>query len=272
MKGVIMRITAFAIIIIISIYAGQGLAEEPKKIQDNSFLIEEAYNQEDGVVQHIQAFQYQKKSKEWLYTFTQEWPVPKQAHQFSYTIPFAHLQGDGSRTGISDIALNYRYQLIMKDNVALAPRFSLLLPTGDYREGFGNGALGYQVNIPLSIELSHKWVTHWNAGATVTPRAREASGAKGDLWGYNLGASVVYLLSENVNVLTEVVWNASQALQPDGSKVWENSFFINPGARFAINFKSGLQIVPGISFPIGVGSSRGEYGVLLYLSFEHKLF
>ena len=41
----------------------QSMAEEPKKIQDNSFLLEEAYNQEDGVVQHIQMFQYFKKSK-----------------------------------------------------------------------------------------------------------------------------------------------------------------------------------------------------------------
>jgi hypothetical protein len=52
----------------------------------------------------------------------------------------------------------------------------------------------------------------------------------------------------------------------------EKSFFINPGMRFAVNCKSGLQIVPGICFPIGVGPSKGEYGVLLYLSFEHPLF
>ena len=65
----------------------QAMADEPKKIQDNSFLLEEAYNQEDGVIQHIQMFQYLKKSKDWFYTFTQEWPVPKQAHQLSYTIP-----------------------------------------------------------------------------------------------------------------------------------------------------------------------------------------
>jgi hypothetical protein len=39
-----------------------------------------------------------------------------------------------------------------------------------------------------------------------------------------------------------------------------------------MNFKSGLQIVPGIGVPIGVGPSRGEYGALLYLSLEHPLF
>jgi hypothetical protein len=39
--------------------------------------------------------------------------------------------------------------------------------------------------------------------------------------------------------------------------------------RFAIDFPSGLQIVPGLSFPIGMGPSQGDYGLFLYLSFEH---
>lgn len=47
-------------------------AEGAKKIQDNSFLVEEAHNQEAGVVQHIQSFMYLRQSKEWAYTFTQE--------------------------------------------------------------------------------------------------------------------------------------------------------------------------------------------------------
>src|SRR6266571_6660688 len=54
-------------------------------IQDNSFLVEEAYNQEFGVVQHIQSFQRLWNREDWAYTFTQEWPVdasPK--HQLSY--------------------------------------------------------------------------------------------------------------------------------------------------------------------------------------------
>ena len=35
------------------------------------------------------------------------------------------------------------------------------------------------------------------------------------------------------------------------------------------NFDSGLQIVPGVAVPVGVGPSEGEYGVIGYLSFEH---
>jgi hypothetical protein len=44
---------------------------------------------------------------------------------------------------------------------------------------------------------------------------------------------------------------------------------ISPGIRWAYNFKSGLQIVPGIAVPIGAGPSRNERGIILYLSFEH---
>ena len=65
------------------------LAEEAKRIEDNSFLLEEAYNQEEGVIQYIQAYQYSKKTKNWNYTFTNEIPVPNQTHQFSYTVPLA---------------------------------------------------------------------------------------------------------------------------------------------------------------------------------------
>jgi hypothetical protein len=251
--------------------AGPVSAEEAKKIQDNSFLLEEAYNQEDGVIQHIQSYLYNKETRDWLYSFTQEWPAPKQVHQLSYTIPVAHLE-EGDNTGLADIAINYRYQLIMSGPLAVSPRFSLILPTGDEKKGMGAGATGYQVNLPVSVEMGQQWVTHWNAGATFTPDAKEADGAKADTWGYNLGASIIWLTEETFNVMTEVIWNSLESVQSDGSKLREESFFINPGVRFAKNYKSGLQVVPGLSFPIGIGASHGEYGALLYLSLEHPLF
>jgi hypothetical protein len=248
-----------------------AFSEGPAKIQDNSFLLEEAYNQEDGVIQHIQSYVYNKKTRDWLYSFTQEWPVPKQAHQLSYTIPVAHLQ-EGDKTGLSDIAINYRYQLIMDGPLAVSPRFSLILPTGDEKKGMGSGATGYQANLPVSVEIGHRWVTHWNAGATFTPDAAEPGGSTADAWAYNLGGSVIWLANETFNVMTEIVWTSMEAVQTGGSKLREESFFVNPGVRFAKNYKSGLQVVPGLSFPMGIGTSHGEYGALLYLSFEHPLF
>ena len=255
------------------VFSGRpGFAEEVKKIQDNSFLLEEAYNQEEGVVQHIQMFQYLKKSKNWQYTFTQEWPVPNQTNQFSYSIPILHMADPTNSSGIGDIALNYRYQAVFKDHIALAPRLSVILPTGDYKKGLGTDSVGFQTNIPLSVELSDKIVTHWNLGATYTPRSKEPGGAKADTTGFNYGASLIYLATENFNLMLEAAGTSGEAVQSDGSKQQANTFFINPGVRFAINFESGLQIVPGFSIPIGVGPSKGEYGGLVYLSFEHKMF
>ncbi len=264
-------------LILIVLICNGGFAEDVEelhgnKIMDNSFLIEEAYNQERGVIQHIQTFRYLEKSENWEYSFTQEWPVPGQRHQLSYTIPVSYLNDPVNETNIGDVALNYRCQLLFQEGVALAPRFSTLLPTGDYKEGFGSGALGYQVNIPLSLELSGKLVNHWNMGTTITPGNKETGGADADTFGYNFGTSLIWLVSGNFNLMCEAVWNSPESVQVDGRKTRNDSFFINPGARFAINFESGLQIVPGISFPIGLGHSKNEYGVFLYLSFEHRLF
>ncbi len=68
------------------------LAVEPpaKGIQDNSFFVEEAYNQEPGIVQHIvnvPAF-FMHGNNKVSFIFTQEWPILSQTHQFSYTIPY----------------------------------------------------------------------------------------------------------------------------------------------------------------------------------------
>jgi hypothetical protein len=47
------------------------------------------------------------------------------------------------------------------------------------------------------------------------------------------------------------------------------SIIVIPG-RWAHNFASGLQIVPGVAYAIGVGPSRGEQSAFFYLSFEHR--
>jgi hypothetical protein len=265
------KIVPFCIFTALLLFGNTVLAEEAKNIQDNSFLIEEAYNQEPGVVQHIQMFQYYQKSYDWFYTFTQEWPVPNQTNQFSYVIPVTRLYQDDA-TGLGDVMLNYRYQAVLNDTLALAPRLTLILPTGDYKKGLGTGTVGYQMNIPLSIQLSDKFVSHWNFGMTYTPHAKDTTGEKSNLLGYNYGGSIIYLATENFNLMLEAAGTSTETHPDIGLSSTSSTFFINPGIRFAINFRSGLQIVPGLSMPIGIGPSGGEYGALVYLSFEHPLF
>jgi len=246
--------------------------EEPVPIEDNSFLIEEAYNQERGVVQHVGTFLRARGSEGWMFTFTQEWPLFGRTHQLSYTVPIARA-GDGAarETGIGDVAVNYRYQIGGGEDewFAFAPRATVLLPTGASDRGHGAGGTGFQVNLPLSAVLPAGFVAHSNAGAHYTPRARDTFGNSAATRSVTLGQSVIWLAHPKLNFMLEATWTRGDEVTGPGQTVRTTEALLSPGVRGAIDFASGLQIVPGIAFPIGVGSSRGERAVFFYLSFEH---
>lgn len=252
----------FAIVILLAIAAVSFPAQD--RIEDNSFLIEEAYNQESGVIQFINTFR-RDRSGAWGYTFTNELPVGSQKHQFSYTIPVGN---SGSGTGFGDIALNYRYQAVLTKKVAVSPRATVLLPSGSRRKELGTGGVGLQFNLPVSVLLADKWVTHINGGATFTPRAKNAAGDKGATSDFFAGQSLIFLLRKDFNIMFEALYENRQRIVGPGVKSRENAVTLNPGIRWAHNFKNGLQIVPGISVPLGVGPSSGDRGLFLYLSFE----
>ena len=243
-------------------------------IQDNSFLVEEAYNQEDGVVQHINTFQRSRDTRDWIYTFTQEWPVGGLKHQLSYTVPMSHLaRAVDGHTGIGDIALNYRYQLLGDGEapVAISPRLSLLVATGDEKRGRGLGSSGYQFNLPVSAVLAPALVAHSNAGYTWTPNAKDDAGNRAYLRAWSAGQSLVWLATPRLNLMLEAIYARSQAVVGRDRTSTENSAFVSPGVRWSYDFPSGLQIVPGLAVPIGVGPSRRQKALFLYLSFEHPL-
>jgi hypothetical protein len=238
------------------------------QIQDNSFLLEEAYNQESGVVQHISAFE-RADGGDWAYGFTQEWPLGGIRHQLSYTVPVEKIDGFG--VGLGDVALNYRYQLAgnPEARTVAAPRFSVLLPTGDEEEGRGAGAVGFQVNFPVTLVLSDKIVTHWNAGATVIPSARNELGAEATTFTRNLGASLVWLVLPSLNLLVETLWLGEEFVVGNGTTRREEIAVLSPGIRAAFDLAGDLQIVPGIAYTIGVSRDASEDALFLYLSFEH---
>ena len=253
--------------------AGPRAGPPPPSIQDNSFLVEEAYNQNFGVVQHISNFTRLWNSKDWVYSFTQEWPVPGNArHQFSYTVTLPHAGAfPGSGAGIGDVLLNYRYQLVgdSQAKLAFAPRLSLICPTGDPALGRGAGGFGVQTSLPVSIVLGRRWISHWNAGATLVPHAQDELGDRAFSAGYNFGQSFIWLANPRFNLLLETAFSRAQSVTAPAKTEWSSSVFLSPGMRWAYNFKNGLQIVPGIGAPLGVGPSAGERGIFLYLSFEH---
>lgn len=272
-----MKFKTLIICIIVFQFTAKGQDENSSKfvkaIEDNSYFIEEAYNQEDRVVQHINNGYYTfGPVKNFMYSFTQEWPVSSQKHQFSYTVGYSWLDSKTVK-GIPDFLLNYRYQLTGHDDfLTMSPRFSIILPTGNEKKGLGNGVLGYQINLPMSKRLTNSFVCHANIGFTLLPRVKstDTNGAevKNTNWNINLGGSIIWLLSSNFNFMLEGVQNISSVADASNKIVTVNQTIISPGFRYAIDANN-LQIVPGLAFPISIQDGRSDTGLFFYLSFEH---
>ncbi|MDQ3622962.1 MAG: transporter [Verrucomicrobiota bacterium] len=242
-------------------------------VQDNSFLMEEAYNQEPGVVQHILNISrsvnrtHGGDEHEWALVFTQEWPFFSQKHQLSYTVPYSFVKaGEQSENGNEDVLLNYRLQALMETDrtPAFAPRLSLVLPAGDADRGLGNDTLGYQLNLPVSKVVSDRWTVHANAGGTLLP---EVNGR--DLVSYNLGVSAIYAVTPRLNLMLECVANWDEEVDDRGRKDRSFSAIASPGLRYAFNHSNDAQTVVGLAAPIGLTRDAPDYGVILYFSFEH---
>ena len=174
------------------------------------------------MVQHIFTFTHGTA------TFTQEWPVRGLNHQLSYMLP-------AQRNG-GDALLNYRYQLAGDGNarLAVAPRLSLMKRRG--------GGYGVDANLPVSIAVSDRFVTHWNAGATTIDHTTT----------WSAGGSAIVAPLPKVHLMLEARY--------DGKVLT-----VSPGVRWAHDVGK-LQIVPGIAAPIGSDHSRA---VFAYLSLEH---
>ena len=259
-------------IILSAAFVPRAFAQEPSKaIEDNSFLIEEAYNQEDRVVQHIFNGYYLSATKDMIYAFTQEWPMGTQTHQFSYTL--AYQSFNGRTSGFGDALLNYRYQLWdEKDWCWIAPRLSIILPTGKSAEGLGNGVVGLQINLPASKRWTNEFVSHVNIGATILPNVEGltsgGNSVRKTLPTYSVGASGIYLASEQFNLMLELLYNYSASISESGSVKFSSGTIVSPGFRYAINVGK-LQIVPGFAIPITLTPTTRDLNVFAYLSLEH---
>lgn len=238
--------------------------DEPFAISDNSFLVEEAFNQEAGVFQNI--FGGVRAAGAWTAAFTQEWPVASQTHQFSYTL--AWLDG-ASGPGIGDTLINYRFQAMTEGpgRPAFSPRLSLVLPTGRFSEGRGRGSPGLQVNLPFSKQEGDVYF-HWNAGLTWLPRAEQAVPGQDpeNLLMPFVAASGIYRVRPMFHFMLESVANFDESVAPGGT-VRETFFTLSPGARGGWNLGD-HQLILGLAVPVTWGGGDTDTGAFLYLSYE----
>ncbi len=286
------RLTAFSLLIV-AILSATARAEEEKPekvepIRDNSFLVEEAFNQDPGVVQNIfnwiPSWERDKGHRnDFQFLYTQEWPLFSQKHQISYSLPMLYTyeeSPDGSphqAQGFGDALLNYRYQLLEGKDGGwwIAPRFSLIFPTGDEKNGLGKGQLGYQINLPFSREFE-KCAIHFNAGTTYTPGV--SAGIDPDLGpvlgqnlhGYNLGASGIYFLKPHFNLMLESIALWDENNNADGTRDRTFQLILSPGVRWSPYTEGDTQWVVGVGVPIGLTRDAPDISLFLYMSFENR--
>ena len=219
-------------------------AARPFEITDNSFLVEEAFNQEAGVFQNIVDMRMNARD-EWDSSFTQEWPLFSQTHQISYTIPYAAAIGGA---GVGDAMIHYRIQLLTEGDgtPAFSPRISLIVPSGNADRGLGNGGAGWQVNLPFSEQAGDIYL-HWNVGSR-DPRgwpSHPARRRKRDL-------------------------ACPADAQPDAGnddRRARNGFTVSPGARFGWN-RGDAQVVVGVAAPVVWLNGSAPLSGFGYLSYE----
>jgi DtxR family Mn-dependent transcriptional regulator len=248
-----------------SAQAPQPAPATPFQIMDNSFLIEEAFNQEAGIFQNI--FGVLRTGGFWGFGFTQEWPVRSMTHQLSFSLP---VLDSGTDTGIGDVLINYRFQVsnLGPGRPAFAPRVSLIVPSGDWERGLGDGSAGLQFNLPVSGQI-RDWQLHWNGGLTWLPRARggssPAASRRENLVSPFVGASAIYRLRPMLHLMLESVAGFDESVT-ETATTRDTAFTLSPGVRGGWNLAD-HQVVAGLALPITWNGSR-DTGVFLYLSYE----
>ncbi|MGH9346116.1 MAG: metal-dependent transcriptional regulator [Vicinamibacterales bacterium] len=248
---------------LIAVCASAASAQaRPFEIADNSYLVEEAFNQEAGVFQNIFSLRIDEDGN-WDASFTQEWPLFGQTHQFSYMLPYV---ANGGAAGVGDVMLNYRWQAALEDGSmpAISPRVSLILPSGRAREGLGNGGAGWQINVPASKQFGDVYV-HANAGFTHLPRA-EAGGADHSLFTPHVALSGIVRARPMLHLMLETVVEWEESVE--GATVRRDALFtFSPGFRTGWN-TGDAQTIIGAAIPIELGGGTTGIGVFGYVSYE----
>ena len=257
-----MRAAAWGSALLVALWPTGPLAAQAK-LEDNSFLIEEAYNQPTRVVQHISTAELHHGATG--FSFTQEWPLGGPKWQGSYTL--AGEQDHGFEVG--DALLNLRWQARGGEGEALflAPRLSVIVPVGDGDKLAGNGGFGLEGAIPLSWEAAPRLSFHANVGASWRPSGENGAGDQAATLEPFVGGSAVVFVTPKFNLLAETVWRKGETVTGDGATTGEWTQYLTLGARVGIDLPHGVQLVPGAAYMPALGDVPTRSFV--YLSIEH---
>lgn len=190
----------------------------------------EAYTQGKDEIQFIQHYDTPMEGT-YLYDLTFEMPLEPDKQQLNLNLTSGRDR---------DFNLGYTYQL---SPMALQ-NITLTTPTD------GSRSYGLSLLQVLTFHLNEDWDHHWNLGLAFRSETT-----------FFLATSLIYLLHDRFNLLTEVLLETDK----------ETSITLNPGLRSSFKFKwKNTEMVPGLAFPMEIKKDPINFGVFLYLSFESE--
>lgn len=252
----------------ITLLAQQSIEEDG--MDDNSFLMDQGTVQTRGTVEHIfYIIAYPTSPKDAYLNWIEEWGFAER-HDAGFTIPVTIFEQSGD--GLGDIFLDYRYHLIKEKTLNIAPRFSLILPTGSVRKNLGYDSVGFQNNWAISLYWNRHFATHWNIGTTLLPYAKElfpdGGSARKFLANFNFGISNAWMVNHHLNLVLEFVSNLGSEINNNRNINLFGQYILNPGISTNVDFKS-ISIIPGVSIPLTWKRDNFQPGIYFYLSLQH---
>jgi hypothetical protein len=184
-------------------------------------------------------------------------------------------RGTEETQGFGDLFLNYRCQLLggEGDLLAVAPRFNVILRTGEAESGCKCNKPGYQFNLPVSKQYE-RWALHANAGWTsisglqcphpeLPPQCRAIDGC-------NLGGSKIHFLRPNFHLMLEALALWGEEATPLGEQDRRFELLLDLGFRWAPYTEGSTQWVVGLGVPVGLTRDAPDLSLFLYMSFEQR--
>jgi len=216
-------------------------------IEFSGFFVEEAYNQERGMLQQIARVTAVRHGS-WGGRYSQEWPVFDERRQLELA---ALVNGED---GLAGLGAELRFLLAGGEDAVFT------LSPGVEAAWERDGEWEIELMVPASVRLFEGLVASTNAAFSVHPEDGGTS--------WQVGQGLIWRAHPRLNFLLEGVYSHGESVL-EGADEEDEGFIVSPGVQVAFPLGEDAQLVPGIAFPVGAGPSSGQRAVMFYLSLEH---
>ncbi len=194
---------------------------------------------------------------DYFLTTTLTFGIAEQA-DFFVAAPYQWVQvkNDGNAAldtnGISDVQAGVKWRFYERNGLSFAIKPSVIIPTGEYQKGLGNGKTGYSAFF-ITTKNAEPWEFHVNLGYL---RNENRIGERKDIWHASLAAAyeVVKRLKVCLDTGVESNRDVTAEVEPSyllGGVIYAvtEDFDLSLGAKIALTrSETDYSVMPGVTF------------------------